>query len=281
MVRKTNCPNCGKPVSISSHWESATCGACHTVFSLTSDMFDISEEEQKRDIELAQKEIEAVEEKRKAQAKATRERLRRTLHLPEIDKYADVDFEDDTKSDDGSEEKPDKKKLVVLGGVIGGAVLLVIILVVIIGSALGRRGNTEAVSTEKQTTKQESVAENDIQENPAATTEEHDGTWVDGYAVDSNPDDGKYMIDLQSDDGQRDGNLAPAVTDEASDTDNDLSEDTADDISDESSESTGIRQLESSAASEEKSSVSSDSSKQTGSTGDADVIKMLQDGVDD
>ena len=49
------------------------------------------------------------------------------------------------------------------------------------------------------------------------TVEQYDGAWTDGFSIDSNPDDGKYMIDLQSSDTgeQKEVYLKPDVEDES------------------------------------------------------------------
>lgn len=218
MVRKMKCPFCGNQVSVSSHWETATCNKCHQNFEITVDIFELSDAEHEKEMDAAKKKIQEEELRRDERAKETKKRLRAALHLPEADPHAGVEFEDDEKvADETPEKQPkDRKKIIILGGLIGTVVLFVLIFALVIGSALKKAnaGNADGNDTEatpSQTTQTESVETDD-----KPTVEENDGEWVDGYSIDSNNEDGKYMIDLQSSDGeQKEVTLTPDVVDES------------------------------------------------------------------
>ena len=214
MVRQMKCPFCGNMVSVSSHWETATCSKCHQNFEITVDVFELTEEEQAKEMEAAKQKIQADEARRDERTKETKKRLRAALHLPEEDPHANVKFEDDEKNDAGDAKEPmDRKKLAILGGLIGVVVLFIVIFALVIGAAMKKANSNKdnAEATPSSTTQTEAVVS-----DGKATVEDNDGDWVDGYAIDSNNEDGKYMIDLQSSDGeQKEVTLTPDVVDES------------------------------------------------------------------
>lgn len=222
MVRQMKCPFCGNMVSVSSHWETATCNKCHQNFEITVDVFELTEEEQAKEMEAATKKIQEQEALRDERTKETKKRLRAALHLPEEDPHANVKFEDDEKpeSDAPAKEPMDRKKMLILGGCIGVVLLFIIIFVIFIKAALGARSSGASTQSGAAQPAQTQVQTEAVTSDGQATVEQHDGSWVDGFAIDSNNEDGKYMIDLQSSDGdQREVTLTPDVADESTQTD--------------------------------------------------------------
>lgn len=222
MVRQMKCPFCGNMVSVSSHWETATCSKCHQNFEITVDVFELTEEEQAKEMEAAKQKIQADEARRDERTKETRKRLRAAFHLPEEDPHANVKFEDDEKNDSDApaKEPMDRKKMLILGGCIGVVLLFIIIFVIFIKAALGARSGAASTQSGAAQPAQTQVQTEAVTSDGQATVEQHDGSWVDGFAIDSNNEDGKYMIDLQSSDGdQREVTLTPDVADESTQTD--------------------------------------------------------------
>lgn len=208
MVRKINCPYCGTIVGVSSHWTTATCPKCSQSFEIGVDVFDLSEEEQKKENELAMKKIHEEEEARKERAIETKRRVREFLHLPEPDPYADIEFEDEDDGKASPESADDKKKkMLIIGGIAGVLLLFVIIFIIMISAAMKKAPAGAVTQTEQKQTvvtqenKSANQKNNPVKQDEAtATTEKHDSGWVDGFAIDSNPSDGRYKIDLQSSD---------------------------------------------------------------------------------
>jgi hypothetical protein len=220
MVRKMKCPFCQNVVNVSSHWETAICNKCHQSFEIGVDIFELTDEEQMKEMEEARKKIKEQEALRDERIKETRKRLRAAFRLPEEDPHADVNFEDDEVSDEEESEKEpmNHKKLLILCGLACAVLLFIIIFVIFITTALrSKAGDTLAQSSTSQQTQ---VQTKSVTSDNKATTEQHDGSWVDGFSVDSNNKDGKYMIDLQSSDKeQREVTLIPDVAGETAQTD--------------------------------------------------------------
>lgn len=220
MVRKMKCPFCQNVVNVSSHWETAICNKCHQSFEIGVDIFELTDEEQMKEMEDARKKIKEQEALRDERIKETRKRLRAAFRLPEEDPHADVNFEDDEVSDEEESEKEpmNHKKLLILCGLACAVLLFIIIFVIFITTALmSKAGDTSTQSSVSQSVQEQTkpvVSDNKV------TTEQHDGSWVDGFSVDSNNKDGKYMIDLQSSDKeQREVTLTPDVAGETAQTD--------------------------------------------------------------
>jgi hypothetical protein len=220
MVRKMKCPFCQNVVNVSSHWETAICNKCHQSFEIGVDIFELTDEEQMKEMEAARKKIKEQEALRDERIKETRKRLRAAFRLPEEDPHADVNFEDDEVSDEEESEKEpmNHKKLLILCGLACAVLLFIIIFVIFITTAFrSKTGDTSTQSSVSQSVQEQTkpvVSDNKV------TTEQHDGSWVDGFSVDSNNKDGKYMIDLQSSDKeQREVTLTPDVAGETAQTD--------------------------------------------------------------
>lgn len=214
MVRMMKCPYCGKDVRVSSHWTTATCQSCHESFEIGVEVFELSEEEQAKEQERAMKEIHEKEQEKQDRQVETKRRLRQMFHLPEPDPYAGIKFEGEEEEKPVKNDSIDNKKRLLIAGVIGAGVLVIIVLAVIIVSALGSNSVqpiAEATPAPEQTEATQVVSSGE------ATVEQYDGTWTDGFSIDSNPDDGKYMIDLQSSDTgeQKEVYLKPDVEDES------------------------------------------------------------------
>lgn len=214
MVRMMKCPYCGKDVRVSSHWTTATCQSCHESFEIGVEVFELSEEEQAKEQERAVKEIHEKEQEKQDRQVETKRRLRQMLHLPEPDPYAGIKFEGEEEEKPAKNEGVDSKKRLLIAGVIGAGVLVIIILVVIIVSALGSN-SVQPIAETTPTPEQTEVTQ--VASSGEATVEQYDGSWTDGFSIDSNPDDGKYMIDLQSSDTgeQKEVYLKPDVEDES------------------------------------------------------------------
>lgn len=215
MVRMMKCPCCGKDVRVSSHWTTATCQNCHESFEIGVEVFELSEEEQAKEQERAMKEIHEKEQEKQDRQVETKRRLRQILHLPEPDPYAGIKFEGEEEEKPVKNDSADNKKRLLIAGIIGAGVLVVIILAVIIVSALGSDSSAPAVAANTPAPEQTEVTQ--VASSGEATVEQYDGTWTDGFSIDSNPDDGKYMIDLQSSDTgeQKEVYLKPDVEDES------------------------------------------------------------------
>lgn len=216
MVRMMKCPYCGKDVRVSSHWTTATCQSCHENFEIGVEVFELSEEEQAKEQERAVKEIHEKEQEKQDRQVETKRRLRQMFHLPEPDPYAGIKFEGEEEEKPVKNDSIDNKKRLLIAGVIGAGVLVIIILVVIIVSALGSNSvQPIAETTPTPTSEQTEVTQ--VASSGEATVEQYDGSWTDGFSIDSNPDDGKYMIDLQSSDTgeQKEVYLKPDVEDES------------------------------------------------------------------
>lgn len=214
MVRMMKCPYCGTDVRVSSHWTTATCQSCHESFEIGVEVFELSEEEQAKEQERAVKEIHEKEQEKQDRQVETKRRLRQMLHLPEPDPYAGIKFEGEEEEKPAKNEGVDSKKRLLIAGVIGAGVLVIIILVVIIVSALGSN-SVQPIAETTPTPEQTEVTQ--VASSGEATVEQYDGSWTDGFSIDSNPDDGKYMIDLQSSDTgeQKEVYLKPDVEDES------------------------------------------------------------------
>lgn len=220
MVRKMKCPFCQNVVNVSSHWETAICNKCHQNFEIGVDIFELTDEEQMKEMEDARKKIKEQEALRDERIKETRKRLRAALRLPEEDPHADVNFEDDEVPDEEESEKEpmNHKKLLILCGLACAVLLFIIIFVIFITTALrSKAGDTSTQSSVSQSAQEQTKS---VVSDNKVTTEQHDGSWVDGFSVDSNNKDGKYMIDLQSSDKeQREVTLTPDVAGETAQTD--------------------------------------------------------------
>lgn len=214
MVRMMKCPYCGKDVRVSSHWTTATCQSCHESFEIGVEVFELSEEEQAKEQERAMKEIHEKEQEKQDRQIETKRRLRQMFHLPEPDPYAGIKFEGEEEEEPVKNDSIDNKKRLLIAGVIGAGVLVIIILVVIIVSALGSN-SVQPIAETTSTPEQTEVIQ--MASSGEATVEQYDGVWTDGFSIDSNPDDGKYMIDLQSSDTgeQKEVYLKPDVEDES------------------------------------------------------------------
>ena len=214
MVRMMKCPYCGKDVRVSSHWTTATCQSCHESFEIGMEVFELSEEEQAKEQERAMREIHEKEQEKQDRQAETKRRLRQMLHLPEPDPYAGIKFEGEDEKKSVKNGSTDTKKRLLVGGVIGAGVLVIIILVVIIVSALGSSNAPAVAEVTPAPEKTETVT---VASSGEATVEKYDGSWTDGFSIDSNPDDGKYMIDLQSSDSgeQKEVYLKPDVEDDS------------------------------------------------------------------
>lgn len=214
MVRMMKCPYCGKDVRVSSHWTTATCQSCHESFEIGVEVFELSEEEQAKEQERAVKEIHEKEQEKQDRQVETKRRLRQMFHFPEPDPYAGIKFEGEEEEKPVKNDSIDNKKRLLIAGVIGAGVLVIIILVVIIVSALGSN-SVQPIAETTPTPEQTEVTQ--VASSGEATVEQYDGTWTDGFSIDSNPDDGKYMIDLQSSDTgeQKEVYLKPDVEDES------------------------------------------------------------------
>lgn len=215
MVRMMKCPYCGKDVRVSSHWITATCQNCHESFEIGMEVFELSEEEQAKEQERAMKEIHEKEQEKQDRQVETKRRLRQMLHLPEPDPYAGIKFEGEEEEKPVKNDSSDNKKRLLIAGVIGAGVLVVVILTVIIVSAIGSNSSAPAVAANTPAPEQTEVTQ--VTSSGEATVEQYDGAWTDGFSIDSNPDDGKYMIDLQSSDTgeQKEVYLKPDVEDES------------------------------------------------------------------
>lgn len=225
MVRKMKCPFCQNVVNVSSHWETAICNKCHQRFEIGVDIFELTDEEQMKEMEEARKKIKEQEALRDERIKETRKRLRAAFRLPEEDPHVDVDFEDDETPDenvsdeDVSDEEPiNRRKLLILCGLACAVLLFIIIFVIFITTALrSKAGDTSTQSSVSQSAQEQTKS---VTSDNKVTTEQHDGSWVDGFSVDSNNKDGKYMIDLQSSEKeQREVTLTPDVAGETAQTD--------------------------------------------------------------
>lgn len=214
MVRMMKCPYCGKDVRVSSHWTTATCQSCHESFEIGVEVFELSEEEQAKEQERAMKEIHEKEQEKQDRQIETKRRLRQMLHLPEPDPYAGIKFEGEEEEKPVKNDSIDNKKRLLIAGVISAGVLVIIILVVIIVSALGSN-SVQPIAETTPTPEQTGVTQ--VASSGEATVEQYDGSWTDGFSIDSNPDDGKHMIDLQSSDTgeQKEVYLKPDVEDES------------------------------------------------------------------
>ena len=222
MVRKMKCPYCGTNVNVSSHWTDATCQNCHQNFEIGVEIFELSEAEQKKEMELATQKIHAEEKAREERAIETKRRLRQMLHIPEPDPHANIKFEDEEEEKKAKQENADddkKKKLIIIGGIAGIALIFIIVFVIMITSAMKKASSDQTASApeakQEQTTEVTQTAADDAISTSEVTSEAHDGGWVDGFSIDSNSSDGRYKIDLQSSDTgeQREVNVKPAVTD--------------------------------------------------------------------
>lgn len=216
MVRMMKCPYCGKDVRVSSHWTTATCQSCHENFEIGVEVFELSEEEQAKEQERAVKEIHEKEQEKQDRQVETKRRLRQMFHLPEPDPYAGIKFEGEEEEKPVKNDSIDNKKRLLIAGVIGAGVLVIIILVVIIVSALGSN-SVQPIAETTPTPAPEQTEVTQVASSGEATVEQYDGSWTDGFSIDSNPDDGKYMIDLQSSDTgeQKEVYLKPDVEDES------------------------------------------------------------------
>ena len=214
MVRMMKCPYCGKDVRVSSHWTTATCQNCHESFEIGVEVFELSEEEQAKEQERAMKEIHEKEQEKQDRQIETKRRLRQMLHLPEPDPYAGIKFEGEEEEKPVKNDNMGNKKRLLIAGVIGAGVLVIIVLAVIIVSALG---SNSVQPIAEATPAPEQTEATQVASSGEATVEQYDGTWTDGFSIDSNPDDGKYMIDLQSSDTgeQKEVYLKPDVEDDS------------------------------------------------------------------
>lgn len=214
MVRMMKCPYCGKDVRVSSHWTTATCQNCHESFEIGVEVFELSEEEQAKEQERAMKEIHEKEQEKQDRQIETKRRLRQMLHLPEPDPYAGIKFEGEEEEKPVKNDNMDNKKRLLIAGVIGAGVLVIIVLAAIIVSALG---SNSVQPIAEATPAPEQTEATQVASSGEATVEQYDGTWTDGFSIDSNPDDGKYMIDLQSSDTgeQKEVYLKPDVEDDS------------------------------------------------------------------
>ena len=215
MVRKMKCPYCGTNVNVSSHWTDATCQNCHQNFEIGVEIFELSEAEQKKEMELATQKIHAEEKAREERAIETKRRLRQMLHIPEPDPHANIKFEDEEEEKKAKQENADddkKKKLIIIGGIAGIVLIFIIVFAIMITSAMKKASSGQTASAPKA--KPAQTAANDTISTSELTSEAHDGGWVDGFSIDSNPSDARYKIDLQSSDTgeQREVNVKPAVT---------------------------------------------------------------------
>lgn len=222
MVRKMKCPYCGTNVNVSSHWTDATCQNCHQNFEIGVEIFELSEAEQKKEMELATQKIHAEEKAREERAIETKRRLRQMLHIPEPDPHANIKFEDEEEEKKAKQANTDddkKKKLIIIGGIAGIVLIFIIVFVIMITSAMKKASSAQTASAPEvkpsQTIEVLQTASNDTVLTSEVTSEAHDGGWVDGFSIDSNPSDGRYKIDLQSSDTgeQREVNVKPDVTD--------------------------------------------------------------------
>lgn len=222
MVRKMKCPYCGTNVNVSSHWTDATCQNCHQNFEIGVEIFELSEAEQKKEMELATQKIHAEEKAREERAIETKRRLRQMLHIPEPDPHANIKFEDEEEEKKAKQENTDddkKKKLIIIGGIAGIVLIFIIVFVIMISSAMKKASSAQTASAPEakppQTTEVMQTASNDTVLASEVTSEAHDSGWVDGFSIDSNPSDGRYKIDLQSSDTgeQREVNVKHDVTD--------------------------------------------------------------------
>lgn len=214
MVRMMKCPYCGKDVRVSSHWTTATCQSCHGSFEIGMEVFELSEEEQAKEQERALKEIHEKEQEKQDRQFETKRRLRQILHLPEPDPYAGIKFEGEGSETDN--KVTDIKKSLIIAGCAGIGALIVIVLVIMIVSAVKAGNSAPAVVTNTPAPVQP-AASGQTASAGEATVEKYDGSWTDGFSIDSNPDDGKYMIDLQSSDSgeQKEVYLKPDVEDDS------------------------------------------------------------------
>lgn len=213
MVRPMKCPYCGKEVSVSSHWSDTTCPHCRNVFEIGLEVFELSEEEQKKEQERALAEIRRKEkEDAERKAEAAR-RLRRTFRLPDPDPHKNIRFEEEEKT--AQEPSVRKKKMAVIL-LLAGTVLLVVIAAAVLLSVAGKRREEPAPQEE---TLQEEGTEQGEQVVDTTDGQAHDSGWNDGWSIDSNPEDGMFKIDLQSSDTgeQKDVKLKPDVADDSGD----------------------------------------------------------------
>lgn len=214
MVRPMKCPYCGSTVNVSSHWKDTTCPNCKNVFEIGLEVFELSEEEQKKEQERALADIKKKEEEAAMRKAETAKRLRQTLKLPEPDPHKHIKFEDEQS------EKPevtDKKKRMIIIGAAAGVFVLILIFVIFLASVISKKAtiDTTAVTTTETTT----VADAEESSSEVINTTDnqmYDSGWNDGYSIDSNSEDGRFKIDLQDSDSgeQKDGNVRPDVIDE-------------------------------------------------------------------
>lgn len=199
MVRPMKCPYCGKEVSVSSHWTQTTCPDCRNEFEIGLEVFELSEEEQKKEQERALREIEK-KEKEAAQRKAeASRRLRQALRLPQPDPHRHIKFEE---PEPAKPENTDRKKRMLAIGLITATVLLVLaaagILLASAKSAPAGEADTGQPVQESQEPAPEPATDMSMEK------QENDSGWNDGYAIDSNSEDGMFKIDLQfSDEGKQ------------------------------------------------------------------------------
>lgn len=193
MVRPMKCPYCGKEVSVSSHWTKTTCPDCKNEFEIGLEVFELSEEEQKKEQERALQEIEKKEKEMVQRKAETSRRLRQVFHLPEPDPHRHIKFEEEEPKEP---EKTEKQKRMLVAVLIAATVLIVLAAA---GILLASAGSTPAEDMSTEQPAQESV---EVQvTDTSVEKQENDSDWNDGYAIDSNSQDGMFKIDLQSSDG--------------------------------------------------------------------------------
>lgn len=206
MVRPMKCPYCNNMVSVSSHWKETTCPNCKNVFEIGLEVFELSEEEQKKEQVKALADIHKKEQEAAMRKAETAKRLRQVFHLPEPDPHRHIKFEEDES--EKTELPKNNKKFVVIAGIAGGVIVFAIMVLILI-SALNKKLHTEEVV----------VTENQAEITETVNTTEsqmYDSEWNDGYAIDSNSEDGRFKIDLQSSDTgeQKDVKVRPDVVDD-------------------------------------------------------------------
>lgn len=215
MVRPMKCPYCGSTVNVSSHWKDTTCPNCKNVFEIGLEVFELSEEEQKKEQERALADIKKKEEEAALRKAETAKRLRQTLKLPEPDPHKHIKFEDEEQPK--TPEVTDKKKRMIMIGVAAGVFVLILIVVIFLASMISKKAAIDATAV--TTTEATTVAETETSSSEVINTTDnqmYDSGWNDGYSIDSNSEDGRFKIDLQDSDSgeQRDGNVRPDVVDE-------------------------------------------------------------------
>lgn len=198
MVRKMKCPYCGTLIDVSSHWDSTICPKCHETIEIGADIFKLSEEEQKKENEDAMKRIREEEAVREARIKETKSRMRALFHLPPEDPYSDIKFEDEEQESDASAGSKSviPNAIGILAIAVGAFVIIVCILIWIMFSA--RMASSDSTQISATGASIQTVA---VSNKP--TVEASDGKWQDGYTIDSNSQDGKKMIDYQSEPGKQ------------------------------------------------------------------------------